>query len=154
MPQERIEKIGKYISILYRQAQKYIGKELQPYGLSSSEHLFLVNISRQENVNQRQLAHLLGIDEALVTRGVARLEKQGLVRRERDAQDMRSYNLSLTEKGQSLLPAILDTFQKWNEILSNGFTQDEMKTMMSQLQRMSENAANAVQCSVQLKEGR
>ena len=67
---EYVERIGRYIAILHRAAQKYINRRMQPFGFTSSDHMFLIHISKNEGINQRRLARILSIDEAAVTRAI------------------------------------------------------------------------------------
>lgn len=143
MRDEHAEKIGKYISILYRQAQKYINRRMQPYGLTSSDHAFLINISKNSGINQRQLARNLAIDEAVVTRGIKRLEDNGFILRKKDPVDLRSFSLYLTDHGKKLIPALMDTFHHLDRALGNGFKREELASLMEQLKKMTENAYTA-----------
>jgi DNA-binding MarR family transcriptional regulator len=61
------------------------------------------------------LSRLLGVDSGSVTRTVDRLEREGLVRRDRSSADRRVVNLTLTEAGRSaaeqvgaIVPAVLN----------------------------------------------
>ncbi len=143
MRDEHVEKIGKYISILYRQAQKYINRRTQPHGLTSSDHAFLINISKNPSINQRRLARSLAIDEAVVTRGIKRLEENGFILRQKDPEDLRSFSLYLTARGEDLIPVLMDTFYELDYALSKGFDGEELAALMAQLKKMTENACMA-----------
>ena len=52
---------------------------------------------------QRRLAAMLGIEAATLTRQLERLERDGLVARERAAGDHRAVLVRLTDQGRSLL---------------------------------------------------
>ncbi|MFM0079064.1 MarR family transcriptional regulator [Paraburkholderia sediminicola] len=82
------------------------------------------------------LSRLLGIDSGFVTRVVDRLERRGLVRRDRNSPDRRVVNLTLTEAGRhvavriaEIVPAVL------NQRLS-GFTPLEFATLCRLLGRL------------------
>lgn len=143
MRDEHVEKIGKYISILYRQAQKYINRRTQPHGITSSDHAFLINISKNPGINQRRLARSLAIDEAVVTRGIKRLEDNGFILREKDPGDLRSFSLYLTAHGEELIPVLMDAFYDLDRALSNGFQGEELAALMAHLKKMTENACTA-----------
>lgn len=53
-----------------------------------------------------ELSKLLEIDSGLMTRMLDKLEKQGLISRERSLEDRRSVNLGLTEEGAKVLKEI------------------------------------------------
>lgn len=143
MRNQHVEKIGKQISILYRQIQKYINRKMQPYGLTYSDHAFLMHISKNPGINQRQLAQFLTIDEAVVTRVLKKLDKGGFVQRVRDPEDMRSFCLYLTPQGRQLIPALLKTFKELDQMLAGGFDVTELTTLCSGLEKMTGNACIA-----------
>ena len=143
MRNERVEKIGKYISILSRQAHRFINRRMQPYGLTSSDHAFLINIAKSPGVNQRCLARSLATDEAVATRVIKRLEDSGFISRKKDPEDMRSFSLYLTERGEELIPALADTFRELDAVLANGFRSAELTSLMEQLKKMTDTACAA-----------
>ncbi|WP_066684098.1 MarR family winged helix-turn-helix transcriptional regulator [Christensenella intestinihominis] len=138
---EYVERIGRYISVLHRAGQKYINRRMQPFGFTSSDHMFLIHISQNEGINQRNLARILSIDEAAVTRAVKKLIDGGFVLRKKDLGDMRSFSLYLTERGRDAIPSLIRTFREWDEILSEGFSREELTSLRGQLQKMAENTA-------------
>lgn len=142
---EYIERIGRYIAVLYRSAQKYINKKMQPVGFTSSDHLFLIHISKNEGINQRRLAQILSIDESAVTRAAKKLEESGFVRRTKDPCDLRSFSLFLTPKGQKAVPLLVQTFEEWDKVLLKDFTAEELAVLRKQLAKMVQNTSLPVQ---------
>jgi DNA-binding MarR family transcriptional regulator len=144
--QEKIKSIGKWISILYRQSQIYLNRELKPYNLNSSEYIYLINIGvENEKVNQKQLSDMIIIDDALTTRVMKSLETKGYILRERSEIDKRSYNITLSEKGVSIQPIILKTLQNWTDIIAVGMEEEEKDSIIQQLTIMSNNALKVTQ---------
>lgn len=84
--------IGKYISILSRQSQIYINRELKNYNITSSEYTFLLNVPDYGDINQKQICDQFSIDQAMATRSMKSLEKKGLVLREKNPSDKRIRN--------------------------------------------------------------
>ncbi|MVB10506.1 Transcriptional regulator SlyA [Caprobacter fermentans] len=141
MERQEIMSIGKWISILYRQAQIYLNRELKPYDLNSSEYIYLVNLAAETNgSNQKHLSDMIMIDDALTTRAMKSLENKGFIIREKSQSDKRSYHISLTEKGVDIQPIILETLKKWTDIISEGMDEDEKDFMIQKLTVMSNNA--------------
>lgn len=89
--------IGKYISILSRQFQIYINRELKEHDISSSEYIFIVNIPDDGDINQKQICDSFEIDQAMATRSMKSLEEKGLVLREKNPHDKRAYMIPLTK---------------------------------------------------------
>ncbi len=141
MYNSEIKSIGKWISILHRQAQIYINRELKPYGLNSSEYIYLVNLaSENEGVNQKYLSNMIIIDDALTTRAMKSLENKGYITREKSREDKRSYHIKLTQKGVEIQPVILETLINWTDIISEGMKDEEKDCIIQKLMVMSNNA--------------
>lgn len=63
----------------------------------------LTVISRHPGITQKELAESLAIQPASVSELLMKLERKGLVLREKDEQDRRSIKVQLTEDGQTHL---------------------------------------------------
>ncbi len=134
--------MGKYISILHRQEQKYLGRVLQTDALGISGVNFLLYLARNEGVSQKRLCETLAIDEALGTRSLKKLAEEGFLERKRDEADLRSYALFLTPKGKKLVPEIRHAIESWWSEMMQRLPFDEAETLrlMAQLEQMA-NAA-------------
>jgi DNA-binding MarR family transcriptional regulator len=136
--------IGKWISVLHRQAQIYLNRELKPYGLNSSEYIYLVNLAAEnDGVNQKRLSDTLIIDRAFTARAMKSLENKGYIVRKRSRNDKRSYNIRLTEKGTGIQPVILAILKRWTGIISEGMNEEEKDSTIQRLMAMSTNALKA-----------
>jgi DNA-binding MarR family transcriptional regulator len=141
LERQGIKSIGKWISILYRQAQIYLNRELKPYGINSSEYIYLVNLAAENNgSNQKHLSDMIIIDDALTTRAMKSLENKGYIVREKSRSDKRSYHISLTEKGVDIQPIILKALKDWTDIISEGMDEEEKDSIIQKLTVMSNNA--------------
>lgn len=75
------------------------------------------------------LSKLLGVDPGFVTRVIDRLERQGLVRRDRNSPDRRVVNLTLTEAGRNLAARIAEIVPAVLNRRLSGFTPLEFATL-------------------------
>lgn len=57
--------IGKEISILYRQFNIYITRELKDLNIMPSEYIFIVNIDEGKSCNQQEICDSFVIDKPL-----------------------------------------------------------------------------------------
>ena len=75
----------------------------------------LIIISQNPGISQKEIGEILGIQPASVSELLMKLERKGLVLREKDENDRRSIKVQLTEAGCSHLVApeaeIADPFQ-------------------------------------------
>ena len=141
MRNHKLASIGKWISILHRQAQIYLNVKLKPYGLNYSEYISLVNLSPEGNGNnQKHLSDILIIDGALTTRAMKSLENKGYIIREKSKSDKRANNVRLTAKGIEMQPIILMALKDWTDIISEGMEEDEKDSIIQKLTVMTNNA--------------
>lgn len=135
--------LAKYISILYRQEQKYINHVLSPYGLGYSSYKFLLYLSRNEGCSQKQMCRNMVIDEALATRVMKKLEEQGYVCREKG--NGRTYQLFLSEKARELVPKIRQAVAVWWGNLTETWTKQQMDWVLQELPQMIEKANDMIE---------
>ncbi len=107
------------------------------YGLTSPQLICLKKLSGEKQLTPGGLAKEVHLSHATVTGIINRLEKKGLVQRERSTADGRSYLIRLTESGFSMIkssPSMLqDQFMHELSKLA-----DWEKTMiLSSLQRVT-----------------
>lgn len=127
------EEIWRYISIVHRCSQKYVGRALAPLGIKASEYTFLINLSKYEGLSQHDLSELSGVDEAQTVRVIRSLEKNGWVTRQRSAKDKRILLVSLTEEGRKLQPLIDETLRKWHQGMTEAFAEEDMEKIFGMM---------------------
>ena len=70
--------------------------------VSLSQVFALHELDHETGLSQRELAERLGLEKSSVSRLVADLETDGLLKRERDPANRRLYRLEITEAGRRL----------------------------------------------------
>lgn len=132
--------IGKLISVLNRQNQKFLTKEFKPYDIGGGgQHSFLIEILMRPGVNQDQLTADLRYDKATTARTVKQLEQAGYIERKVDRTDRRSYLLYPTQKGIDFLPKLLDILEEANHRLVKELTVVEGRQLIHLLKKMVED---------------
>jgi DNA-binding MarR family transcriptional regulator len=89
-------------------------------------------------ITQQSLAAALRTQPGRLVALVDALETKGLVERRADPDDRRSYNLHLTEKGQSALEAIGRVGREHQQALLAALTEEEQSRLASLLQRVAD----------------
>jgi DNA-binding MarR family transcriptional regulator len=139
--------ILRFISILYRYSHMHIARRLQPYGLASGQHPFLLAVCRHPGFSQEKLSEHLVIDKGTTAKAVKALEKGGWIERRVDEADRRMYRLFATKQGQELGSRLDDILLKWQEVLFAGFSPTEKEEAFDLVKRMAENARSAAKYS-------
>ncbi|MBD1566918.1 MarR family transcriptional regulator [Vibrio sp. S12_S33] len=112
------------------------------FGLTSPQLLLMREIKSSENVTIRQLSSNTNMSQATATSILDRLEKRGLITRQRDQKDKRKVHALLTTEGNQLLlnaPTLLqNNFIDQFQALSSW----EQTLILSSLQRISSMMKN------------
>lgn len=112
--------IPKNISTLYRKMNMNINARLLPLGLSSAKAMFLFCLYDHGSMSQVNICHELDMDKSTVAKMLMRLEKDGFVTKSVNPDDIRSYQVMLTDKAAALVPQAKEIDRKWlDEITSN-----------------------------------
>ena len=106
-------KIGKYISILNRQSQKYLHHLVEQYGIGYSSYYFVMYIGANPKCSQREMCDSMAMDQAMATREMRRLEKSGYIIREKRPGNAKTYEISLSESGEKLYLKLKDKLTAW-----------------------------------------
>lgn len=134
------DSIGKWISVLYRYGQIYVGRRMKPYNISRGQYIFLVALFKNNGINQEELSNNIKIDKGTTARAIKKLEEEGYVVREIDPEDKRAYKLYVTEKALEIKPKFIEVLSSWTDILSEGFTKEEKELTLKLLKKMAQNA--------------
>ncbi|OUP03203.1 hypothetical protein B5F37_00745 [Drancourtella sp. An210] len=105
--------IGKYISILNRQAQRYLHDVVSKYGIGYSSYFFVMYIGANPKCSQREMCESIVMDEAMATREMRKLLKSGYIVRQRRAGDAKTYEISLSESGKELYEKLKEKLLEW-----------------------------------------
>jgi len=135
------DSMGRWISVLYRQFQVYINKELRELNINSSEYIYIVTLfSDHDGMSQDELSKKLFIDKGAVARSINSLEKKNYVSRRIDKLDKRIKRVYLTEKAKEVEDILFKALDKWNDIITVNIDQSSINTTIKTLQKMSMEA--------------
>lgn len=95
---------ARHLALLHRQMMKELERELAPLELGPGRYLYLFGLYIRDGRKQQELADIIGIDKAAVTRALSRLEQDGYIVRRDDQEDRRATRVYLTPKGRNLQP--------------------------------------------------
>ena len=75
---------------------------LDPFGLTYTQYIALLVLWEQDGISIKDLGEQLMLDSGTLTPLVKKLEKQGLLKRERGQSDERYVSIVLTQEGRAL----------------------------------------------------
>ena len=119
-------------------------QRLGKYGLSGNQSLYLRTVIQQPGITQDELAEKLIFNKSSVSRQIAALENAGLVRQERSASDKRNLLVFPTEKGEALLPAIVETSQAYFDLITRDLSEEERRLLDALCTKICQRAKEAI----------
>ena len=115
-----------------------LDKELEPLDITAAQFVILVRLSEENVGSASGLCRGVSYDPGAMTRMIDRLEKKGLVRRVRRADDRRKVDLELTAEGKAARPKLIAAVVKVLNRRLRGFTKPEVEQFSGFLRRMAE----------------
>ena len=118
--------IGRWFTILNRRSQLFVTQCCKDLNITYSEYVLLIRIYDAEGLSQEELASVLFLDKAVVTRSLTLLEQKGLIRREVDARDRRIRRVYLTEYARTQEAFFQGIIRAWVQYLAAGINAEEV----------------------------
>lgn len=126
-----IYRTGKAMKFELRRSFRLAGIDV-----TSEQWSLLCRLWEQEGRSQKELAECSFKDTANITRMIDVLEGKGIVFRERDANDRRTYRIYLTDEGRRLKDKLMPIFAKESEQAFSTLTEQEQKDLLGLLNRL------------------
>ncbi len=95
-------------------------------GLSAAAWFLLAVLMDEDGISQGEVSHRFEVDPSRITRLAQRLEKEGLLRRERDPEDNRVVRLHATQEGRLLIESRQERREAFEDRLQGEFSTEEL----------------------------
>lgn len=128
--------------LLYRitnQLNQRLRSRLRKEGINISRWRVLAVLRAYGDLTLGRIVDLTVMEQPSVSRIVAQLEQEGLVRRNVSRKDSRFVNVKLTPAGEKAFQSIYPTADRHQERALHGFSAKEIKTLTEYLQRIQGN---------------
>src|SRR5438128_375712 len=122
-----------------RAFQRLLGKGIAGYGITRGQWYFLRVLWTQDGLTQRELSARVGMMEPTTVIALRGMEKTGLIRRVRAADDRRVTRVHLTPKARRLRDRLLQISQGVNDQGAEGIDAAELVRFRRVIARMTEN---------------
>jgi MarR family transcriptional regulator, organic hydroperoxide resistance regulator len=114
---------------------------LEEFGLTYPQYVVMLALWERSGVSVKELGAVLHLDYGTLSPLLKRLEAQGLLRRERRADDERSVLVELTDTGRDLRDLARDVPDRVGEAM--GLSDEEFEIVRSLLLRLTTNVQQA-----------
>ena len=133
----------KDISTLYRKMNTNVNLQLAPLGLSNAKAMFLFCLYDHKQMTQVEICRDLEMDKSTVATMLMRLEKEGLVTKTVHPNDVRAFQVTLTDKAILLVPKARAILADWINKITDNLTDLEKRNFFELLEKVA-IAANEI----------
>ena len=133
------ESSGYLVRDAHRAFQRLLEKRIAPYGVARGQWYFLRVLWTEDGLSQRELSARVGMMEPTTVIALRSMEKAGLIRRVRSAEDKRKAQVWLTPKANRLRNELLSVARGITAEAEQGLSRDELAQFRRVIARMTAN---------------
>src|ERR1700727_841087 len=130
---------GHLINLAARAFSRLSEARLKPLGFGVGYVPVLVALRDNHARTQRDLARFARMEQPSMAQMLARMEREGLIRRNAHPADGRASLVSLTKAAQTRLPDACKVLLQGNHDVLSGFTDDEVGQLVTLLTKLISN---------------
>ncbi len=124
---------GYMVNHLARLFAREIHARIGPLGLTPGTFPAMLELWAEDGLTQRDLVARLDIEQATMANTLARMERDGLIRRTPDPKDRRAQRVCLTEAGRALQEPATAAAREVNAVALEGLGADERAAFLKTL---------------------
>ncbi len=136
--------VGYQVRITHRLIQRALQARICRHGVTLGMWYFLRVLWNEDGLTQREISRRIGTMEPTTLSAIMAMERSGLVRRVRNADDRRKINIFLTERGRSLGPQLLPAAIDVVGMTVKGLSDREIASLLGMLGTMQRNLYDAL----------
>lgn len=130
---------GHFFSRINRAMIRIGDHRLKAVGFATAQLPVLTALKDGAKLPQGELARWAKVEQPTMAQLLARMERDGLIKREADPRDGRSSLVSLTKAAMTRIPQGRAILHQGNEEMLRGFSKVEVEMLLSLLTRVLDN---------------
>mgnify|MGYP000736844502 CR=1 FL=1 len=119
--------------------RRIMQKFLDETGVYQAQHRLLMEIFRNPDASQNDIARSMDVSAATIAVSLKKLEKGGYIKRETVEEDNRFNKITITEKGNKVVEQSKQIFDLVHQKVFEGFSEEEKRTLFTLLQKLNSN---------------
>tara|TARA_R110002020_G_scaffold57582_18_gene158344 strand:+ start:1956 stop:2393 length:438 start_codon:yes stop_codon:yes gene_type:complete len=127
---------GYLVNQVARIFERGLSARIRPLGLTTGAFPALLELWEREGLTQKQLVERLDIEQATMANTLSRMERDGLIRREKDPSDGRVQRVYLTDTSRALCDAAIAAAEAENADRLGGLTAAERDRFVTLLNKV------------------
>ena len=133
------ESSGYLVRDAHRALQWLLGKRIAAYGITRGQWYFLRALWSENGLSQRELSTRVGMMEPTTVIALRSMEKAGLIRRIRSADDKRKAEVWLTPKAKRMRGELFKVARGVTDDAEDGIARDDIRVAQRVLAQMTAN---------------
>jgi DNA-binding MarR family transcriptional regulator len=135
------------IAVAQRLLARIVDTRFRDIGISVSQLPVLVALKDGASLSQKELTRRAGVEQPSMAQLLARMERDGIIRRKPDPADGRSSLISLTARTMKLIDPARAIMAQANRDALAGFNDDEVRQLVALLQRVIAHVGEGSDCT-------
>jgi len=131
--------IGFILNNVTRKFSQFTVNFFKEYNITPEQAGIIRRLGEEEGITQKDLAIRMAKDQTNVTRLLDQLEQKGLVMRNRNKDDKRSFLAYLTDEGKKLNEYIVPAEQEIMNIALRGISEEKKALLKEIISEITEN---------------
>lgn len=134
--------LNMYIEYILFRYNNFLKENIKNQNITLGDLTYLINISYDEGISQKNLSNLLFVSEANVARFLKKLEKKGYIKRY-PSEDNKSVKLVyLTNEGKNLVDDLTKMNNKWEKNITDFLSEEEVSQLKHTLFEISKRSTD------------
>ncbi|MCP4023159.1 MAG: winged helix-turn-helix transcriptional regulator [Desulfobacteraceae bacterium] len=136
--------LGRRIHLLFRLSMTHLRQEIGEIGFGAGDYVFLAHLFVQDGISQDELSQRMRVDKSYTARVLAKLEKEGFVKRRPDPSAYRVKQVFLGPKAHEIETIFFNILENWNTTLSKDIPEDRLEELRDDLDTLIKNAEESL----------
>ncbi len=116
-----------------------VGKELESIGMRASYRHVLKPLMEGDGLTQLDLVKITKLKAPTISITLRNMEREGIVRREKNDNDRRETHVFITDKGREMHAKVLEAFDKAEKLMLAGISDKELEAVGALMKKMTDN---------------
>lgn len=133
---DRETSAGYLVNHMARLFARHLESRLKPHGIALGEFPALLHLWEEDGLTQKELVDRLRIEQPTMAATLARMERDGLVTRQRDEGDGRRQRIRLTARARRLRSVAVAEASAVNDLALGDLSGDERQRLIALMKRV------------------
>jgi len=105
-------------------------ERIKPLGIAPAQFVALLELWSEDGLTQKELVNRLDVEQATMANTIARMERDGLIKRRAQPEDRRARSIHLTDKAKVLEKKAVTAARQQNEVAIGKLSADEQRLFL------------------------